>query len=103
MSNDKRQPGYYRVKYGGEWTIGEWFVKLPTACWFLTADSREKKDEDLEEINETPINPEPEKECNHFWIGPEDTGYCGSCGMYRSVWNGYNKSKLSTENNIQNE
>lgn len=58
MNNNKRQAGYYRVKYDGQWTIGKYdsyyeSFDIPETCYSYS-------DEELDQIDETPINPEPE-------------------------------------------
>lgn len=58
MSSDKRQPGYYRVKYNGKWAFGLYNVQglntwaIPNNKWYLG-------DMDFEEIDPTPIDPNP--------------------------------------------
>lgn len=55
MNNTERQPGYYRVKCDGEWEFMWWNERK----WLCFLGYR-YLDDDLDEIDETPINPIPE-------------------------------------------
>ena len=53
-----RQPGYYWVKYGNEWTIGQ-FGYYNSDTWTLTMSDVTFKDEEFDEIDERRIDREP--------------------------------------------
>lgn len=55
MSNNKRQPGFYRVKLNGRWRIAEYDFRE----WVLPGNEETWSDSEFELIDETPINPEP--------------------------------------------
>jgi hypothetical protein len=57
----ERKSGYYRVKFLDKWIIAQWFPDAPNPHW-LTTENRHHLywDSDFEEINETPINPDPQ-------------------------------------------
>lgn len=50
-----RQPGYYRVKYKGEWVIAEWIGNY----WRFPGGHSWGFDEDISEIHPTPLDPQP--------------------------------------------
>lgn len=50
----KREPGYYWVKYDGEWEIAMWFEWIPGKYEWNFFD-RSKTDSDFEEIDERRI------------------------------------------------
>jgi hypothetical protein len=56
MSENKREPGYYRVNYEGFWIIREW--NTGTMSWALTC-FHNGHDDDFLEIDETLISAEP--------------------------------------------
>jgi hypothetical protein len=55
----KRADGWYRVKYCGNWIFAEWSY----SSWTVLVKERVvySLDKDLDQIDETPINPTPEK------------------------------------------
>jgi len=50
-----RQTGWYRVKWLGVWNFDEY----TGTAWWMPGTNNPFKDSDFDEINETPINPEP--------------------------------------------
>lgn len=57
MPNAERKPGYYRVKYNGEWVIAgfsELYWKMIGGNPFII-----RNDFDFDAIDETPIDPNP--------------------------------------------
>ena len=57
---EQRKPGYYRVKYDGVWLIDRYDPILGFQM-FWDSGGKEMEDE-FDEIIETPISPEPQKE-----------------------------------------
>jgi hypothetical protein len=51
----KRKDGYYWVKYGGQWFIGKYNAEEDN--WMMLEYFNAKKDNQFNEINETPIPP----------------------------------------------
>lgn len=61
MSNTTRQPGYYRVKYKGQWDIALYGKGPNKGDWELFSEVERFNclDEDFDEIDPTPIDPNP--------------------------------------------
>ena len=56
----KRKDGYYRVKYRGVWYIAySKTLVFPSPRWNMVGNEDDYQDSDFDEINETPINPNP--------------------------------------------
>ena len=52
---DPREPGFYWVKYQGQWMIAEWIESLQSKKWFFLGDIGGMKDEHFDKIHEEKI------------------------------------------------
>ena len=56
MSQKKREPGFYWVKFAGYWQVSYW--SNFNFCWYLTSSAEQLGDDDLFEIDERRITRE---------------------------------------------
>jgi hypothetical protein len=98
--SEKRQPGYYRVKYLGVWYLGFYIGNL-SYPWELKAsdgDIMRHQDSAFDEIIDTPIPPEPKVEVTDneieksFWDNG-GRGYMSLRGFTKAVRDFLTKTK----------
>lgn len=72
----KRKPGYYRVLKNGQWRLAEFCPDLKDSeysdVWYQFGSRLAIGDHYWNEIDETPINPEPEQREPEQWISVKD-------------------------------